>query len=317
MKPFPVLYLSDRINEILSKIVSIDIRDNIESGVDPQIEYVDIDGILTDIASIGSYKSLEESMSHYSVRVSLAYFQSLWLMCEAALWTHDSMIARSDFLQLNDQQLKKFESMGKANPNSELSYIASLVVGDEIDVVRNFELINIIMSRKVAESEMEELYQHNMRSQFGTYVNSLCVYAMSFILLHELSHHDLGQDFTQESTLDDEINADDHAFWTLYSDLTAKEHTTAMHGVVCALTSLLFISNPLAKDKNHPRPFERVFRYYHIALEENKKEKNFFRTILFYWACYIANGELVKIVCDNSKTMEEIESYLYNLENNV
>lgn len=314
MKQFPVLTLSDRINEVFGKIVSIDIMNNIESGVDSQVMFVDEEGKLTDIASIGRYKSLKDSKQHYRVRVSAAYAQILWLLCEAVLWTHDSLVAKSEFPQLNKQQLSMLQSMGNANPNSELSYIAYLVTRNGVDVARNFELVNIITSRKVTELEMEELYRHSTQSQFGTYVNSLYVYAMSFILLHELSHHDLDQDFTKESTLDDEINADEHAFWSLHSDMTAKEHTTAMHGVVCAMMSLLFIPNPLAEDETHPRPFERVFRYYHIALNENSKEKMFLRTMLFCWACYINNRELIEKVCDHNKSMEEIESYLYDLE---
>lgn len=314
MKQFPVLSLSDHINEVFGKIVSIDIMNNILNGVDSQVEFDDEEGKLTDIASIGQYKSLKDFKQHYRVRVSAAYAQSLWLICETVLWTHDSLIAKNNLPPLNMQQQKMLQSMGKSNPNSELSYIASLVTGNGIDVARNLELVNIIMTRKVTEFEMDELYRHSTHSQLGTYVNSLYVYAMSFILLHELSHHDLGQDFTKESTLDDEINADEHAFWTLHSDLIAKEHTSAMHGVVCAMMSLLFIPNPLADDETHPRPFERVFRYYHIALKENNKEKMFLRTMLFCWACYINNRELIEKVCDQNKSMEEIESYLYRLE---
>lgn len=317
MKPFPIISLHERINEIFGKIFSIDILQNIMCGVDQQVGIIDDEGKLTDIASIGQFKSILDKQPRWKVHVSVAYAQSLWLLCEAVLWTHDYYVAKSAFPQLCEQQLAMLRNVRKSYNDPGLSYVVSLLNDEKVDVVRNFELIRIILSRKVSEEEMEELYTHNTLSQFGTYVNALYVYAMSFILLHELSHHDLEQDFSTDGSLEEEINADDHAFWTLYCDLTDKEHTTAMHGVVCALASLLFINDPLGEDPIHPRPFERLFRYYHIASVDNYKEKNFLRTILFFWACYMLNEELIEMICDNSMTMEEIEKYLYKLENDA
>ncbi len=313
MKQFPIITLHERINEVLGKIISIDILQNIKSGVDSQVNIIDEEGKLTDIASIAQYYLVNDPTPRWRVRVSAAFAQGLWLMCEAVLWTHDYTIVKSGFSQFSDQQLSMLHAFSQSYRNSELSYVISLLSDEKVDVARNFELINTIFSRKVTAEEIEELYTHNKDSQFGTYVNAMYVYAMSFILLHELSHHDLGQDFTV-NTLDDEINADESAFWALYSDLTEKEHTTAMHGVVCALSSFLFIDDPLGEDPTHPKPFERIFRYYHIALKENYKEKNFLRTILFYWACYMLDEKLIEMVCDINKSMDEIEQYLYNLE---
>lgn len=66
---------------------------------------------------------------------------------------------------------------------------------------------------------MESLYSFDMDSSSGVLTNSMYVFAMTFGLLHEFSHHSLDQDFSKAPTLEEEVAADQSAFWSMYSDL--------------------------------------------------------------------------------------------------
>lgn len=57
------------------------------------------------------------------------------------------------------------------------------------------DLIELICSKKMSEAEMDIVYSLDISSDSGVLTNSMYIYAMTFCLLHEFSHHSLGQDF--------------------------------------------------------------------------------------------------------------------------
>jgi hypothetical protein len=175
-------------------------------------------------------------------------------------------------------------------------------------------IIEILSNRKLSDEEMEQLYTYDMTSDIGVRVNSLYVYAMSFILLHEFSHHSLNHDFNHYGTLEEEEAADHNAFWTLYSDLEGNERTTALLGILCALVSLIFVNSSLEDDNIHPLPIERVFYFYDIVKEESPKFAGLMCHLFYTWAVYTHDDNMPHLNGPYEETIETIRNYLLRKE---
>ena len=90
-------------------------------------------------------------------------------------------------------------------------------------------------------------------------MNSVYCYGVGFILLHELSHFELGHlDKTKEEK-QDEIAADYAAFWNIYNDLNDRELFSANVGILCALFSLLMWNPKMEEADVHPKESDRIF----------------------------------------------------------
>lgn len=131
------------------------------------------------------------------------------------------------------------------------------------------DLIELICSKKMSEAEMDIVYSLDISSDSGVLTNSMYIYAMTFCLLHEFSHHSLGQDFSKEASLEEEVAADQSSFWSMSSDLEGNLKLTAMYGTICSLVSILFINPKLINDTTHPKPIEKIFEYYELIKDEN------------------------------------------------
>lgn len=316
MKDFPVLRLNGNITEALRDIYLINIRKNIAEGVDNEVKVIDKHGKCTCPAAIGPYISRKDNKMYYSVEISAAFAQSLWILCQSALWLHDQLAIMDELnrLPISKEQLLDFVSQEKSDPeHSEiLSYLESTLTED-VNLEFNLKFMRVIFSKYLLEDEVELLYQYDMDASLGTRTNTLYVYGMSFALLHEMAHHDLGQDFTK-SIPEDEIEADELAYMSLEYDLKGKKRDSAMYGLICLLTGLVFVSPSLRSDGIHPLPFKRIFTYYHNIKDEYPKSTFFLRSIFFLWANYIHNQELVNKVIDFSLSMDDLEQYLCDLE---
>lgn len=141
---------------------------------------------------------------------------------------------------------------------------------------------------------MERVHSLDMTSGSGVLTNGMYIFAMTFCLLHEFSHHSLGQDFSKEVTLEEKVAADQSAFWSMYSDLEGNLKLKTMYGIICSLVSLLFINPQLIDDGIHPKPVERIFEYYELIKDESPKYAGLLCHLLYTWAVYTRDDNMPK-----------------------
>ena len=291
----PILKLNDAITIVIAKIKSLDIQASITNGLNPEIQIVDEKGhSLTTIAEITD-RGNTFSESRYCVKMSATYAQFLWLLCDIAFRINDCISIQNEIQQLSEDDEKSFISRLKDDTPeshylSELSDIKSVFSYCTDSII----IISKLLNRKLTDKEMNDLYNYDMDGIIGTRVNSLYVYAMSFILLHEFSHYYLNHDLNGDGSCEEEIEADQEAFWSICNDLEGKEKRTAMRGILCALVSLIFINKDLQDDNIHPKPVERIFQYYEY-LECDGQDYSALLCFLFYaWAVYINDRDMPK-----------------------
>ena len=320
MKPFPIFYLNDRITEVSSKVKSIDILQQISNGLNNEIQLIETEGPCTCPAAIEGFISPMDGKMYCNVSISAAFMQCTWLVCEAAMWLHDVLSMQTELAKHSirvNQLLSNIQFIETdASSRKQLKYIQS-AFNAKVDVYHNLQCIRVIRNRKLLDYEMEVLYKrHDMSSDFGTYVNSVYVYGMPFVSLHELAHFALGH-LAENESLKSETEADEFAFNALYTDLDGKEKATAMYGLICVLTTLVFVDSSLHDDGIHPLPFRRIYTYYHQIVDEHTKARFFLRGIIFLWAEYTGNTDVKNKVLSTDLSMDELELYLYKLEDNA
>ena len=294
MKNFPVLSLNPNITDAISKIVSLGIADGIKEGLDPQIHLVDEEsGPISTVAEITEIPVFLNLDYKRKVSVSAAYMQVLWIICNIALKNNDAIAVEVEVDNMSPEEKEQFYKELEVD-TPETRYLKTLLdkkaifqqSADEVD------LIKLICSKKLSEAEMDIVYQLDMTSDSGALTNNMYIYAMNFCLLHEFSHHSLGQYFSKEATLEEEVAADQSAFWSMYSDLEGNLKLTAMYGIICSLVSLLFINPKLIDDETHPKPIERIFEYYELIKDENPKYAGLLCHLIYTWAVYTRDNDM-------------------------
>lgn len=319
MLPFPIYKLNEAITKSFEKIISLDIAQGIKDGLDPMIHFVDEQGgPLSTIAEINDMAIMpnENGYNRY-VKISAAYSQILWMICSIAMRNHDSIAINCEVEKMTPEEKVKFQqelSIDSPITRYEREMLDhGKVFSESADMVNTIELMSI---RKLSEEEMQKLYNYDMTSDIGIRINSLYVYAMSFGLLHEFSHHSLNHDFNKLGTLEEEEEADHNAFWTLYSDLEEPDRKTALLGVLCSLVSLIFVNPSLEDDGIHPLPIERIFYFYDIVKDESPNFAGLMCHLFYTWAVYTRDESMPKWNGPYDETIEEIRTYMLEKENN-
>lgn len=320
MKYFPIYRLNEAITKSFDKIISLDIAKGIREGLDPMIHLVDKQGgPLTTIADIKEKSLLidKDTPKRY-VTLSVTYSQILWMICSIVMRNHDSIAINYEYDKMSSEQKTKFEQELLNNDSVITRYERELLDEKKVlsDSANMLNTIEILSTRKLSEEEIEELYQYDITSEIGTRVNSLYVFAISFILLHEFSHHSLNHDFKQIGTRDEEEAADHNAFWTLYSDLKGEYRNSALLGILCALVSLIFIDTSLKDDGVHPLPIERIFYFYDILKEESPKYAGLMCHLFYTWAVYCHDENMPPLEAPYEDTIEKIRTYMLGIEHN-
>lgn len=295
MCSLPILKLNDAITSVIAKIKSLDIQDSIKKGLNPEVQIVDKDGrSLTTIAEIIDLGNTI-SETRYCVKISATYAQFLWLLCDIAFRINDSIAIQNEFEQLNEEEKKDFIFHLKDN-TPESHYLSELSDMESVFsyCTDSILIISKLLNGMLTDKEMDDLYNYDMTGIIGPRVNSLYVYATSFILLHEFSHYYLNHDFSGDGSYEEETEADQEAFWSMYSDLEDKEKRTAMRGILCALVSLIFINKDLQDDSIHPKPVERIFQYYEYLKCDGQDYSALLCYLFYAWAVYTNDMDLPK-----------------------
>ena len=93
---YPVLSLNRNITDILMNIHSANLREEIRKGLNNEIVYFDEGTHISDVAEIYSVLPGEDKAK---VRISAAYCQYLWLICDATYKHVDYQIIQSQIGQ--------------------------------------------------------------------------------------------------------------------------------------------------------------------------------------------------------------------------
>lgn len=313
MKCFPVCRLNEAISRTFEKTISLDIAQGIRDGLDSMIHFVDEQGgPLSTIAEIIDKPILidKDEPKRY-VKISAAYSQMLWMICSIVIRNHDCVAINYEIEHMSIEEYNNFLKeldIDNAITKYERALLDQKVVFSESADILN--KIEILSNRKLSDEEMEQLYTYDMKSDIGVRINSLYVYAMSFILLHEFSHHSLNHDFNHYGTIEEEEAADHNAFWALYSDLEGNERETALLGILCALVSLIFVDPSLEDDGIHPLPIERIFYFYNIMKDESPKFAGLMCHLFYTWAVYVHDANMPQLDGSYDETFDKIKAYM-------
>lgn len=323
---YPVLSLNTNITTFLQKIISADILGCVRSGLKNEVELTDMGTHISNVASIE--KSADGLLSQ--VRLSSAYCQYFWLLCDVVLKILDRKvitaactdhgISLKHFLQCveetnrrtKDQVLPFIPDFYK--PDIE-RYLAYLKIVPEILAVDFWEKVEseyaCAVSLKDRNIPIDITMINNvvdMNSKYSERTNSVYSYGIAFCMLHELAHHQL-KHFDKPEEMKDEIDADAKAFWNIYKDIQGEERFSANIGMLCVFFSFMMLNPTLEEDNIHPREDKRIFAIYDAILKENPKYTLLLVNILDFWAKMNQIEDYPKDMEPVSESVVRIKSY--------
>lgn len=284
---YPIHTLNANITAILSKIITADIPGCINNGLSNEIRFIDECSYITCPAEIVPSGLNGECY----VKLSSAYCQFLWLLCDITLKTIDcniilqecekSGITIEDFnaevkqiLNLPKDEVRKLIQLKYPNINIDqyLDYLRGTPDITQIpelqkEIAIDFELLFELTNDSV---NIEKFTQIKFTGKYTEKVNAMYCYGIAFVLLHELSHFSLGH-LNKSEEENDEREADIAAFWELYGNLCELEQFTANCGMLCVMYSLLFLNPSMKGDGIHPSEELRIFELYEQIKSDNDK----------------------------------------------
>ncbi len=302
LRIYPIHRLNPNITLILSKVSSIDIRDCLDKGLSNDIFFVEDGSNVKEVSEI--IPSGIDGKCY--VRLSSAYCQYLWLICNLALKTIDlanvCQVCREFGISLADYN--NIVGTVLDIPKEELQIMLESNAQD-IDAERFIgfldritHLTDIGKTKKELEltcKMIAELTGNCSKIDTGKYsqidfngpyeelVNAMYCYGITFILLHELSHFTLGH-IGKPEEYGEETDADMTAFWDIYSSFEKEEQFTAVCGILSVLFSLLYLNDDMSGDGIHPREDQRIFSILENIKNDNDKYKILTLHMFGIWA---------------------------------
>lgn len=299
---FPILALNSNITQLIKKIPSADILDNIKEGLNNEIRFIDQDCPISDVAKI--VKSPMDGKSYVSL--SAAYCQYLWLMCSIIIREIDLSVVMEECKRCGVTLEQFIEGTKQAVSLSQEQVLEQIPleykginIEQYIDYLKRIpELLNIEEFCKLQKYyikllvELMEQETFNLgdfsaidvNTPYGEKINSVYCFGICFILLHEASHFALGHLDKVSPAIQDEVEADFSSFGSIYSDISENEKFSANCGVLCALFSLLYLNPTIEPDNIHPTEDERIFKVYECIKNDNPKYTVILVQFFKYWA---------------------------------
>lgn len=316
---FPALCLNNQILLELEKLISLDLDGLIKNGLNKSITLNENKGPIKCPAEIIT-KTSDENHFFDCIKLSAAYCQFLWSISYVALNVYDCNNV-NDELEANPTYRNKLEKEFERHEeilSSELNQELKEKYQEEFDVVKHIykyldkdkvmsDYYNVLEGGlSLLKNEVDDFGKYydmpNALDESNAKVNGIYLYAVLFVLIHEIQHFSLEH---KESTIENEFEADSAAFWTLFSDLKKEEKVSANVGVLTALCSLLFFDKNLDGGGTHPDNDDRIMKVLKNINEENPHYIGFVATIFNMWAYYF-NVEKIKEL-HNRKYNDNIE----------
>ena len=299
---FPVLALNRNITQLIQKMPSADILENIKEGLNNEIRFTDKDCPISDVAKIVKYQTDGKSY----VSLSAAYCQYLWLMCSIIIKELDlyviieeckrCKISLEHFLEGSKQLVNlPIEQISKDIPSEYngvdieqyidyLRTIPELLNNPEFDNQQKYYTKLLLELTQKEHFDLNDFSVIDINTKYGEKINSVYCFGICFILLHEASHFSLGHMDKESPVIQDEIEADSSSFWSIYCDISEPEKFSANCGVLCALFSLLYLNPTIESDNIHPTEDERIFKVYDCIKNDNPKYTVLLVQFFVYWA---------------------------------
>lgn len=297
---YPVHSLNMNITEFLKKVISADILDSVKAGLMNEVELTDKGSHISGVASI----EMNEDGKSSQVYLSSAYCQYFWLLCDVVLKILDRRViegACADCCISTETFLESVEATNKMTmeqvlplipdfykPEVErylayLKIVPELLVPDFWERVKNEYLLAESIHDSGSDIDLDALNAIDMKGKYAERTNSVYTYGMAFCMLHELAHFQL-KHLEKPEEMQDEVDADAKAFWSIYKDITGEERFSANVGMLLVFWSFMML-NPLLKEDNiHPREDKRLFSIYDSIAKENPKYTLLLVNILDFWA---------------------------------
>ena len=325
---FPVQALNRNITEILKKITSAGILENVNKGLNNNIEFIDVGKAISNVAEINPINK--------KVIISAAYCQYLWLMCSITIMEIDRevIVKVCEHFGIPLEQFLEDSVTIINTPKKQIQGQISLK-GDDIDkyieylkttpelleeegyLRRRENYINLLCELTDKEKfDINHFSKIDMKTPYAERINSVYCFGICFILLHELSHFSLGHLDKDAQSIQDEIDADFDSFWSIYSDISKDEKFSANCGILCALFSFLFRDPTMKSDGIHPSEDDRIIAIYDIIKGDTPKYTILLVSLFTYWAKFHNIRDFPKDLQSTEKSINEIKSFLSNYKKN-
>lgn len=322
---YPIHTLNSNITKILQKILSANILGNIQNGLQHEIKFIDDCSHISDVAEI-------KGDSHNAqVYLSSAYCQFLWLLDDIALKQIDFSIIQDECIKNNIEVVTYKKSTEYLIQNPEVLNVLANRYG--IDSKQYFEYLRrsvqllekkeferniknewtlaeslVDISRTICVSDFNVI---NFNGLYEQLVNSVYCYGIAFILLHELTHFEMGH-LEKKEEMQDEVEADISAFWSLYNDLKDRELFSANIGILCVLFSFLMLNHNMEEDGIHPKESDRIFYIFDQISEDNPKYSVLIIKLFAMWAEKFNIQEFPNINDDADESLKAIRDFMNN-----
>lgn len=324
---FPVQALNRNITEILKKITSAGILENVNKGLNNNIEFIDVGKAISNVAEINPINN--------KVIISAAYCQYLWLMCSITIMEIDRevIVKVCEHFGIPLEQFLEDSVTIINTPKKQIQGQISLK-GDDIDkyieylkttpelleeegyLRRRENYINLLCELTDKEKfDINHFSKIDMKTPYAEKINSVYCFGICFILLHELSHFSLGHIDRDSQSVQDEIEADLASFWSIYSDISEDKRFSAICGILCALFSLLFLNPTMESDGIHPSEEDRIIAIYDSIKSDNPKYTILLVSLFTYWAKFHNIRNFPKDL-QEEEPIDKIKSFLSNYKKN-
>ena len=326
VKMYPIHKLDGNITRILQKIVSADIKTNVLKGLLNEIKYIDECSHITNVAEI------KGNNHDAQVYLSSAFCQFLWLLDDIALKQIDFSIIQeecyknnidvatykksTEYLLKNPGVLNVFANTYGVDFNQYYEYLkrtTHLLEKSEFEksIKEDFSLASSLIDSN-STINMTDFNKINITGLYEQLVNSVYCFGIAFILLHELSHFELGHLDKVEQEMQDEENADYAAFWNIYNDLKGRELFSANIGILCALFSLLMLNPKMEDDGVHPKESDRIFSILDQVGFDNYKYSVLVDKLFKMWAMFYKIQNFPNVEDDVDKSLKQIRLFMNN-----
>lgn len=297
---YPVHSLNKNITVFLKKVISANILGAVTNGLNNEVELADQGSHISIVASI----ELKEDGKSSQVFLSSAYCQYFWLLCDVVLKILDRRVIATSCayygISLEDF-LQSVEDTNKKEKDQVLPFVPDWL---KPDIERYLEYLKIVpelltpdfwdqlgdeymLAESIRDSRLvidtDALNKINMKSPYSERTNSVYCYGIAFCMLHELAHHQL-KHLDKNEEIQDEVDADAKAFWSIYSDITGEERFSANAGILLVFWSFMMLNPLLEEDKIHLREDKRLFSIYDAIAKENPKYTLLLVNVLDFWA---------------------------------
>lgn len=323
-KMYPIHKLNSNVTKDLQKIISADIKTNVQKGLQNEIKFIDECSHITNVAEI---KGTNDNAQVY---LSSAFCQFLWLINDIALKQVDFEIIQDECLKVkaNISEYKKsvetilkhpkilyqVDVWHKINVNQYFDYLKrtlQLLDNDKLNEnIKNEWNLAISLLDSSKSINIDDFNGININGLYEQLVNKVYCYGIAFILLHELSHFELGHLDKDEQEMQDEIDADYAAFWNIYNDLNGRELFSANIGILCALFSLLMRNPKMEDDDVHPKESDRIFSILDLIDNENPKYKVLVDKLFKLWAKYYNIQGFPYVDHNLKESLSQIRSFM-------